>query len=108
MAAGDSDDPFAAPRDGSVVRPRPGAGRRGRAEPFISPGDSGGTRLSGTRLDGTRREGTRTAATRTENRAEPHGTQFGDFTVGGPNALLQAATPLLVLAGRLRTTRSHL
>jgi type VI secretion system protein ImpK len=108
MAAGDSDDPFAAPSDGSVVRPRPGAGRRGRAEPFISPGDSGGTRLSGTRLDGTRREGTRTAATRTENRAEPHGTQFGDFTVGGPNALLQAATPLLVLAGRLRTTRSHL
>lgn len=87
MAAGDNDDPFAAPRDGTVVRPRPGAGRAGRAEPFIPP--------------------TTARSARQEPPAEPRGPQLADFTAGGTNPLLQAATPLLVLAGRLRATRSH-
>jgi type VI secretion system protein ImpK len=42
-----------------------------------------------------------------EHRPEPPGAQLTDFAVGGANPLLQAATPLLVLAGRLRSTLSH-
>src|SRR5262245_1768413 len=85
MAPGDSDDPFA-PRDGTVMRPRPGAGRRG-AETFI-PSSS---------FDG-----------RAEpRRGEAPPAQLAEFSVGGATPLLQAATPLLVPAGRLRTTRSY-
>jgi type VI secretion system protein ImpK len=87
MAAGDNDDPFASPRDGTVLRPRPGAGRQGRAEPYSSaPSSAGAT---------------------PERRAEPPAAPLTDFAVGGGNPLLQAATPLLVLAGRLRSALSH-
>jgi len=85
MAAGDRDDPFAAPRDGTVLRPRPGAGRHSR-EPFVSP-QSGGAAP--------------------ERRGETSAARLGDFAVEGANPLLQAATPLLALAGRLRSTLSH-
>jgi len=86
MAAGDNEDPFAAPRDGTVLRPRPGAGRQGRVEPFISQPSASGA---------------------TPARPELPGAKLTDFAVGGANPLLQAATPLLVLAGRLRSTLSH-
>src|SRR5581483_7838240 len=86
MPAGDKDDPFAPPRDGTVIRPRPGAGRHGRAEPFITPG---------------------TQAAQSERRPESRAAQLADFSVEGANPLLQAATPLLILAARARTMRSH-
>lgn len=87
MAAGDNDDPFGAPRDGTVLRPRPGAGRAGRVEPFISPPGTVGATPG--------------------RRAEAAPAQLTEFEVGGANPLLQAATPLLALAGRLRSTLSH-
>jgi type VI secretion system protein ImpK len=86
MVAGDSDDPFAVPRDRTVLRPRPGGGRRG-PEPFITPAFRGGAP--------------------SDARAEQPAAQLREFAVGGANPLLQAATPLLVLAGRLRTALSH-
>jgi type VI secretion system protein ImpK len=87
MAAGDNDDPFAAPRDGTVLRPRPGAGRQGRVEPAIPPAAVG--------------------TAQAQARQEQRPAQLADFAVGGVNPLLQAATPLLALAGTLRATRSH-
>jgi type VI secretion system protein ImpK len=82
----DNDDPFA-PRNGTVIRPRPGAGRRSSAETFISPAN---------------------VATATERRTEPSPVQLGELSAGQINPLVQAATPLLALAGRLRVTRAHL
>lgn len=87
MAAGDNDDPFAAPRDGTVLRPRPGAGKHGRAEPFAPP--------------------TTVRPASAEPHRETRGPELAELAVGGVNPLLQAATPLLVLAGRLRATRAH-
>ena len=82
MAPGDSDDPFA-PRDSTVLRPRPGGGRRGASEP--APG----------------------SPVRASARADPAPADVSEFLKVGTNPLLQAATPLLVLAGKLRTTLSH-
>jgi len=94
MAAGDNDDPFAPPRDGTVLRPRPGAGRHApRAEPYIAPGMSGARAAAPEPAQPERRSS--------------RGTQLTEFTVDGANPLLQAATPLLVLTARLRTMRTH-
>jgi len=76
-----TDDPFA-PRDSTVIRPRPGAGRRASNEPSsFSP----------------RRP-------ESVHSPEPPPVQFGELFGAGLNPLLQAANPLLVLAGRVRTT----
>jgi type VI secretion system protein ImpK len=83
------DDPFA-PADGTILRPRPGGSRRGGEPPREPPSarDGGGSR-------------------------EP---QFGgglgnlsvnDFVVGGRNAILLAAAPLIALASRLQSTVSQ-
>ncbi|HUI63033.1 MAG TPA: type IVB secretion system protein IcmH/DotU, partial [Steroidobacteraceae bacterium] len=88
MPDNNSDDPFA-PRDGTVLRPRPGAGRRAGAEAppqtsvpasparFAAPG--GAAPLSGGSAN------------------------LADFIVGARNPILQAAAPLLMLASRLGT-----
>jgi type VI secretion system protein ImpK len=81
----DNDDPFG-PRNGTVMRPRPGAGRRSSAEPFISSA---------------------TVAPAPERHADPSPVQLVEFSGGDINPLVQAATPLLALAGRLRVTRAH-
>lgn len=44
---------------------------------------------------------------RASARADPAPAEVGEFLNVGINPLLQAATPLLVLAGKLRTTLSH-
>lgn len=75
------DDPFR-PSDATVLRPRPGAGRRGGAEP-PRPGPSS--------------SGAEAAAL-----ADPALDDLGT----GLNPLLRAASPLLLLAGRLRGTVS--
>ena len=82
-----SDDPFA-PRDATLFRPRPGAGKRGPARPGadqrrVTPPL---TQVSGrTALPGSVR----------------------DFSAAGLNPLLQAASPLLIVMGQLRTSLSH-
>jgi len=82
MANDNSNDPFA-PREGTVFRPRPGAGKRGPER-----------------------------VTNLEPRAAPPGrapsaAALRDFAAAGLNPLLQAASPLLILMGRLRTSLSN-
>ena len=85
MGKDSSDDPFA-PRDATVFRPRPGAGKRGperpaSPEPRAYPPSPTGRAIP-------------TAAVR-------------DFSAAGLNPILQAASPLLILAGRLRSSLSN-
>lgn len=75
--ANDRDDPFK-PRDATVMRPRPGAGKRGAPE---SP--------------------PRTYAAPAQS-AEPLSAAAQQQLGLGLNPLVQAATPLLILIGRLR------
>src|SRR5262245_31343537 len=83
--ANDFDDPFA-PADGTILRPKPG-GRRGPAEP--------------SRPDAPR------AAPRVQDSAPmPAGSgnlAVSDFLAGGRNPIVQAATPLIVIASRLQS-----
>lgn len=79
----DIDDPFKPP-DATVLRPRPGAGRRGSgdaAPPVRSPLASA-------------------------PQAEPISEAAREFLGTGLNPLVQAASPLLLLAGQLRGTLS--
>lgn len=85
MAKDNTDDPFA-PRDATVFRPRPGAGKRG-SEP------AGGVQVQ-------------RAAMPPPGRA-PLAGAIRDFSAAGLNPLLQAASPLLILMGRLRTSLSN-
>src|SRR6202035_730045 len=90
MAQDNDDDPFA-PRDRTMLRPKPGAGRRPGAAPSAPaaappyqpapalPPRSGASAAASTR-----------------------GASIDEFMTTGLNPLVQAATPLLVLAGRLR------
>jgi type VI secretion system protein ImpK len=90
MSKDNNDDPFA-PRDATIFRPRPGAGKRGpdqptnpETRPVMPPppaAPSPGRPLP-------------TAAVR-------------EFSAAGLNPLLQAASPLLILMGRLRSMLSH-
>jgi type VI secretion system protein ImpK len=79
------DDPFAQ-RDATVFRPRPGAGKRGSDPPSPEP-----------------RASTPTSVPPVAARA-PLAGAVRDFSAPGLNPLLQAASPLLILMGRLRTT----
>jgi type VI secretion system protein ImpK len=81
MAEG-GDDPFK-PRDGTIVRPRAGAGRRGANEPF--------------------QPAPRSPSASTPS-SEPLPLAARDSLGTGLNPLVAAASPLLLLAGRLRGT----
>jgi type VI secretion system protein ImpK len=89
MADPTSDDPFA-PRDGTVLRPRPGAGRRGGAETSVSAGFG-------------------QPAPRVVSPHAPPASFSGssgnlsDFLAGAHNPIIQAAAPLLTLGARLST-----
>jgi type VI secretion system protein ImpK len=76
----DPNDPFNRP-DGTVIRPRPGAGRQGWADPARA----------------------RAAPPRS---AEPIPLEARTILAIGLNPLVQAASPLLLLAGQIRGTRS--
>jgi type VI secretion system protein ImpK len=89
MADHNSDDPFA-PRDGTVMRPRPGAGRRSGSETLV--GSSLG-QLS-----------PRTVLTGSTTMASGSGGNLADFLVGARNPIIQAAAPLLTLGARLSTS----
>src|SRR5688572_26960810 len=79
----DIDDPFK-PSDATVLRPRPGAGKRGSSDsgpiPFRSPAPPA--------------------------YVEPIPAAAGKSLGAGLNPLVQAASPLLLLAGQLRGTLS--
>jgi len=91
MPDNNSDDPFA-PRDGTVLRPRPGAGRRaGGPEPATQAPAAGSPAPR--------------FATAGGSSAQLSGgnANLADFIVGARNPILQAAAPLLMLASRLGT-----
>lgn len=85
----EDDDPFA-PADGTIIRPKPGGGRRfaesrtemPRAEPASSQYDA--PREQPPRFTGS--------------------AEFAEFVTGGRNPILQAAAPLLAIAARLQST----
>jgi type VI secretion system protein ImpK len=78
----DTNDPFNRP-DGTVIRPRPGAGRQGWA-------DAGRTRMAAPHAPG----------------AEPIPAEARGMLAIGLNPLVQAASPLLLLAGQLRGSKT--
>jgi type VI secretion system protein ImpK len=89
MADHNSDDPFA-PRDGTVLRPRPGAGRRSGTETSVGAGLG--------------QPAPRVVI------PHPQQTSFSgasgnlsDFLAGARNPIIQAAAPLLTLGARLST-----
>jgi type VI secretion system protein ImpK len=86
MGKDSTDDPFA-PRDATVFRPRPGAGKRGTERP-ASPEP-------------------RAHAPSPAPGRQPAAAAVRDFSAAGLNPLLQAASPLLILMGRLRTSLSN-
>lgn len=86
MGKDNTDDPFA-PRDATVFRPRPGAGKRGPDRP-ASPEP-------------------RTYTPSPAPGRQPAAAPVRDFSAPGLNPLLQAASPLLILMGRLRTSLSN-
>ena len=92
MGKDSTDDPFA-PRDATVFRPRPGAGKRSTERPGAPEPQRPGA---------------------PEPRAyspapgrQPAAAAVRDFSAAGLNPLLQAASPLLILMGRLRTSLSN-
>ena len=82
----DIDDPFK-PSDATVLRPRPGAGRRGIGDP----------------PSGVQQIPPRPASSAY---AEPIPAAARDLLGAGLNPLVQAASPLLMLAGQLRGSLS--
>ena len=106
------------PRDVTILRPRPGAGRRPAPATAPAPSGAGAPAPAAPQAGATR---TPAAAefegdtSRTTSHASPPRAQYGgetrtsaaplslgEFVSTGTNPLLQAAVPLLVLAGRLR------
>jgi type VI secretion system protein ImpK len=85
MSDQNSDDPFA-PRDGTILRPRPGGGRR-----------AGGENSAGSPFT--------PAAQRTvpppQTPYTPAAGNLADFLSGARNPIIQAAAPLLTLGARL-------
>jgi type VI secretion system protein ImpK len=92
MSKDNNDDPFA-PRDATIFRPRPGAGKRGPDQPGSEPRAAAPAPGPGPAMPSPGRA-LATAAVR-------------DFSAAGLNPLLQAASPLLILMGRLRSTLTH-
>ncbi|HEY1305487.1 MAG TPA: type IVB secretion system protein IcmH/DotU [Vicinamibacterales bacterium] len=82
------DDPFK-PSDATVLRPRPGAGRRGGGDPLPPPSRPPGVPPGGG-----------------AGYTEPIAASTRDLLGVGLNPLVQAASPLLMLAGQMRGTLS--
>jgi type VI secretion system protein ImpK len=99
MGKDNSEDPFA-PRDATVFRPRPGAGKRGPERPAVPPPES---RIGG--LAPGRAPGPGASYGQAPGGALPG--NLRDFSAAGLNPLLQAASPLLILIGKLRASLSN-
>jgi len=90
--ANDEDDPFA-PAEGTIIRPKPGGGRRVGSDP----------RTQIPRAEPSRaREDPPEPLPRSVGRVE-----LSEFISGGRNPILQAAAPLVAIAGRLQATVSQ-
>ena len=104
MVDNNSDDPFALP-EGTIIRPRPGAGRRTTVQPSFRPAAAGPGSLQGpppgfppAPPGGSDSAG----ATRVMPGSLPEsGASLADFVGGTDNPIVQAAAPLLLLVTRL-------
>ena len=97
----DKDDPLA-PRDATILRPRPGAGRR-PAAPAPPPPAPVASDPPPLRSEPARREPPPYEAPRSAPQpGAAAGGSIAEFSGAAVNPLIQAAVPLLVLAGRLR------
>jgi type VI secretion system protein ImpK len=92
MAQDDNDDPFA-PRDQTMMRPKPGAGRRPGAAPPAPAAPS---------APPPNYQPAPPVPRGSQAPAPARAVSMNEFLTTGINPLVQAATPLLVLAGRLR------
>jgi type VI secretion system protein ImpK len=94
MSQDNNDDPFAPPKDATIFRPRPGAGKRGPDRPSTPepPRPSAEPPPHATAMP--------------QGRA-PLAAALSEFSGRGLNPLVQAASPLLILMGRLRTSLSQ-
>jgi type VI secretion system protein ImpK len=92
------DDPFA-PSDATILRPRPGRrpGAPGAAAPAAPPPGAASASTRGPPPQGMERP-----SSGPEPASGALGAGVADFVSAGRNPILQAAVPLLVLAGRLR------
>ena len=94
MGKDSTDDPFA-PRDATVFRPRPGAGKRSTERPGTPEPPRAGAPEP------------RAYSPSPGPSRQPAAAAVRDFSAAGLNPLLQAASPLLILMGRLRTSLSN-
>lgn len=94
MADHNSDDPFA-PRDGTVLRPRPGGGRRSGGETSVGALCASPTSFA--------QPAPRTVIPGSPPAPTPGAGNFADFLAGARNPIVQAAAPLLTLGARLST-----
>jgi type VI secretion system protein ImpK len=109
MSENNPNDPMT-PRDVTILRPRPGAGRKPAAP--AAPGSPGGAGGPGVPGGSVGQGGAPSQAPSAfpapapviQLSAQPaaSGAPLAELLAAGPNPLLQAAVPLLVLAGRLR------
>src|SRR5689334_6583333 len=98
--ADNSDDPFA-PQDGTIIRPRPGAGRRGGNAP-----DTAGVTAAAAAAPPPL-QSSRAASFSSPPLQGGGGSGVGalsDFIGTSGNPILQAAAPLLILAAKLQTS----
>jgi type VI secretion system protein ImpK len=104
MVDNNSDDPFA-PRDGTVLRPRPGAGRRSAPETALGAGPAGTPfgSASGVFGPGASLPLPRMSAGGGVSQSGSNA-NIADFIVGARNPIVQAAAPLLALGARLATS----
>jgi type VI secretion system protein ImpK len=99
MVDNNSDDPFAPP-DGTIMRPRPGAGRRVGASPIPRP-----VAANNPQTGFNANVGSVTAISPPEGPAPGGaGADFTDFITGSGNRILQCAAPLVLLASKLRSS----
>lgn len=88
MSNGGGDDPFR-PRDATVLRPRPGAGKRGGNDSNFSPPSP---------------QATARPSSSSSHEPQPLSAHALSALGIGLNPLVQAASPVLLLAGRVRGT----
>lgn len=94
MADNNSDDPFALP-EGTILRPRPGAGRRTAAQPSPRPA------VPGTSAQGSVFAGAGHADLDPGTALAGVGASLADFIAETDNPILQSAAALLLLVARL-------
>jgi len=107
MTKDDNDDPFAPPRDATIFRPRPGAGKRAPDRPVPDRSAAPEPRAA---AEAPRASATAFGAARSSTGAserQPSMAALAEFLGKGVSPLLQAASPLLTLVGRLRTSLSN-